>query len=432
MQSVIYTQNIINTLGITGSFKIKDNNTSYLTLTQGTGLIEILKSVKLNITSDQYTGIIFKGDNHFIHNYKNPQNLGNNTFVGIKSGNFLMGGANFADGSNNSGFGTNTLNALTNGYNNTAIGHNVLMINTSGHSNTAVGTFSLMNNTTGSFNTALGIQSLYNNTTGIGNTAIGENSLTSNTTGLGNLAVGCEALNNNTTGADNVAVGNSTLYLNLIGFRNTAVGTGALGISTGAYNTALGYQSGNIVTSGSNLILLGNNSQPSTGTATNQVTLGNSSITSLRCNVQTITSLSDRRDKKNINDLSLGLDFIMKLQPRQFNWDKREWYNNSASDGSKMDEKPTAGFIAQELDSVQNEFNSDWLNLVLKDNPEKWEATYGNLLPVMVKAIQELKEENEKLKAAIDKLKSIEERMTELELRVLKQAILKEIKTAEK
>ena len=89
------------------------------------------------------------------------------------------------------------------------------------------------------------------------------------------------------------------------------------------------------------------------GTANDQITLGNGFVTSLRCNVQTITSLSDMRDKKNIKELSLGLDFITKLKPRQFNWDKREWYDNNISDGSKMKEAPTAGFIAQELDDAQ-------------------------------------------------------------------------------
>jgi len=42
---------------------------------------------------------------------------------------------------------------------------------------------------------------------------------------------------------------------------------------------------------------------------------------------------------------------------------------------------------------------------VLKDNPEKWEATYGNLLPVMVKAIQELSIKNEKLEKENEELR---------------------------
>ena len=47
---------------------------------------------------------------------------------------------------------------------------------------------------------------------------------------------------------------------------------------------------------------------------------------------------------------------------------------------AKCQKLPTAGFIAQELDEAQTVENADWLNLVLKDNPEKLEATYGNLL----------------------------------------------------
>jgi hypothetical protein len=118
------------------------------------------------------------------------------------------------------------------------------------------------------------------------------------------------------------------------------------------------------------------------------------------------------RDKKNIKELSLGLDFISKLKPRQFNWDKREWYDGNVSDGSKMKELPTAGFIAQELDSAQTTAGAEWLNLVLKDNPEKWEATPGNLLPIVVKAIQDLKIENDELK---NKNENLEERLAKYE-----------------
>ena len=146
------------------------------------------------------------------------------------------------------------------------------------------------------------------------------------------------------------------------------------------------------------------------------------SVSSLRCNITTITSLSDARDKKNINELDLGINFLMKIKPRNFNWDKREWYNDNTSDGSKMKEEPTAGFIAQELDEAQTTENVEWLNLVLKDNPEKWEATPGNLLPIMVKSVQELKKENtmlknnnDKLSAEVETLKSMSEKLVSME-----------------
>jgi len=217
----------------------------------------------------------------------------------------------------------------------------------------------------GNNNTAMGYASLYYNTTGDNNTASGHNSLKSNTTGYSNTASGVNALFSNTEGF---------------------------------YNTALGRGTGSTITTGNNLTCLGYDAEPTSATASNQITLGNGSIISLRCNVQNISSLSDARDKKNITDLDLGIDFLMQLKPRLFNWDKREWYNNNKSDGSKIKEEPTAGFIAQELDEAQTSENAEWLNLVLKDNPEKLEATPGNLLPIMVKAIQDLKKENDELK----------------------------------
>ncbi|MBK7446100.1 MAG: tail fiber domain-containing protein [Ignavibacteria bacterium] len=128
------------------------------------------------------------------------------------------------------------------------------------------------------------------------------------------------------------------------------------------------------------------------------------SVTSLQC-TDNFKLIRYARDKKNITDLTLGLGFLMKVKPRQFNWDKREWYEGNKSDGSMMKETPTAGFISQELDEAQTNENADWLNLVLKDNPEKLEATYGNLLPVMVKAIQELKAEKDELKNENNEMK---------------------------
>jgi hypothetical protein len=58
------------------------------------------------------------------------------------------------------------------------------------------------------------------------------------------------------------------------------------------------------------------------------------------------------------------------------------------------------------LDEAQKSASAEWLNLVLKDNPDKWEATPGNLLPIMVKAIQELKAENDLLKSENEQLKN--------------------------
>jgi hypothetical protein len=371
--SLIYSQNnITNTLGAGGTFTIKDGSTTFFTIDQSDGRIT------LPITTGPSIGVIFKGYNRFIHDFAPTGSVGGNIFIGRSSGNFTMTFTSGNEASRNTAIGRSALNRLTTGWDNTAIGYESMFYNTSGNRNTA-----------------LGLSSLYSNTTGVQNTALGYSSLGENTTGGQNSAVGNYSLATNTTGQYNTAVGHFSLLSNISGSENTAVGHHSLQISTGNYNTALGYNAGSTVTTGANLTLLGIDANPSSPTVQNQITLGNSFVTSLRCNVQSISSLSDQRDKKNIKDLDLGIDFLMKIKPRLYNWDKREWYADNKSDGSKMKEEPTAGFIAQELDEVQTTENAEWLNLVLKDNPEKLEATPGNLLPIIVKAIQELNNEKD-------------------------------------
>ena len=152
--------------------------------------------------------------------------------------------------------------------------------------------------------------------------------------------------------------------------------------------------------------MFGYNAQASTDTATNQITLGNSSITTLRCQVTTITALSDFRDKTDINNVEVGLSFVEKLRPITFKWDKREWYTDGNRDGSKKDTITQTGFIAQELKALQESENATYLNLVLEDNPDKLEATPGNLMVPLIKAVQELSAIVKQQQIEIDDLKS--------------------------
>ena len=54
-------------------------------------------------------------------------------------------------------------------------------------------------------------------------------------------------------------------------------------------------------------------------------------------------------------------------------------------DGAKVGQKDL-GFIAQDLQELDDEN----LQLVYSNNPKKLEASYGRLIPVLVKAIQDL------------------------------------------
>jgi hypothetical protein len=221
------------------------------------------------------------------------------------------------------------------------------------------------------------------------NTCLGNTALDSNTTGSENTAIGSNALTAITIGTNCTAVGNAALSSISTTSNCTAIGRSALSSHTGGDSTAIGFQAALNHTTGTNITAIGYGANPSSNTVSNEITLGNASIATLRCQVTSITALSDRRDKKDIQDLSLGLAFINRLRPVNFTWNRR--------DGSKSGIKE-AGFIAQELDEVQNEFNAEhYLNLVLKENPEKLEASPGKLLPIMVKAIQELSKINRQL-----------------------------------
>jgi hypothetical protein len=299
---------------------------------------------------------------------------------------------------NNTAFGQSAGAKNTTGANLTALGRACLVENTTGSQNTGVGQGALNKNTTGTDNTAVGDSALSNNTTANNNIAIGADSMLANTTGTRNTAVGTLSLEKNTTGTDNLAVGMAAAFQNVTGNNITAIGRLALENVTGSDNTALGRSAGSSLTTGTNNTIIGFNAQALAVGTSNSITLGNSSISSLRCQVTTISSLSDQRDKKEIKDLEYGLDLINKVRPVEFTWDTR--------DGSITD-KPDIGFIAQELAEVEDNLNdTDRLRLTLRDNPEKLEATPGRLLPIAIKAIQELSAQNADLLARLEKLEN--------------------------
>ena len=304
--------------------------------------------------------------------------------------------------SGNTGLGKDALESNTTGDNNVAVGGFAMNSNTTGTANTAIGQEALDSNTTASGNTAVGRHALGANTTGAENDAFGFVALASNTTGGNNCAFGAGALDANTTASNNSAFGRDALGANTTGGTCTAVGTEALKRNTtGHDNTCIGYRAGQYIqssgrentivgglagdslTTGVNNVCIGYDSEPSSSTSNNSVTLGNQYTTDLRCNDTSISSLSDQRDKTEIIDLPIGLDFINAVRPVKFKWASRD--GKQGKDGTYE-----AGFIAQEFQAVETATSVDYLRLVLADNPDKLEAAPNKLFPVLVKAIQEL------------------------------------------
>jgi len=231
-------------------------------------------------------------------------------------------------------------------------------------------------------NVAIGLFSMYANTSGISNVGVGPGSLGQLISTNQNSALGNNAGNTLTSGNNNVFVGHLAAPAFTSGDENIFIGALA-GASIGNPT----YQ-----TSGNNNIHIGYSTKPASNTASNAITLGNSSHTVIRAAVTTITSLSDARDKKDVKELGAGLDFVKGLKPVEFVWDDRD-------ESGKHDVKDF-GFIAQDLKKSQEDAElAETLKLVYEENPDKLEASYGKLVPILVKAIQELTAKVEALEA---------------------------------
>jgi hypothetical protein len=109
----------------------------------------------------------------------------------------------------------------------------------------------------------------------------------------------------------------------------------------------------------------------------------------------TITGISDQRVKENIVDLDEGLDAVMALKPRKFDW----------KEGKGKDIKGDRGFIAQEFETVFPDMIEEWKDQA-PEGEEPYKAVNANIIPTLVKAIQEQQTIINDLKARIETLEA--------------------------
>ncbi|MBK8503279.1 MAG: tail fiber domain-containing protein [Saprospiraceae bacterium] len=357
------------------------------------GNLEVRGETKLQglvAISDSYdTSSIYIGINAGINA---PAYYSQNTIVGTDAGRMSYWGLA------NSFFGYKSGELNTTGGSNSFFGFLSGLGNSTGYNNSFFGSAAGSNNTTGTSNSCFGNSAGYSLVSGFDNSFFGYQAGLNTNYGRYNSFLGNGAGAGNTTGSHNSFVGSGSGVGNSTGSYSVSIGNASGYGSNGSYNTFLGAHAGYFNETGNNLICIGWYSQPSSSSTSNEITLGNDTTNTLRCNVNYITSLSDQRDKTDIQDLTTSIDFIMTLKPRQYRWDRRDWYVDRKTDGTKKDSTFTAGFIAQELDEAQTTQEVKWLDLVLKSNPDRLEATPGNLFPVIVKSLQDLKRENDQLK----------------------------------
>jgi len=108
-----------------------------------------------------------------------------------------------------------------------------------------------------------------------------------------------------------------------------------------------------------------------------------------------IQAISDQRFKENIRDLDDGLSKVMQLKPRKFDW----------KEGKGADTKDARGFIAQEFQEVFPDLIGEWKDPA-PEGEEPYKSVSQDLIPTLVKAIQEQQAIIEALTARIAALES--------------------------
>lgn len=338
----------------------------------------------------------------------------------------------------NTAVGAGALTASTSGTGNTGIGHDAMIGNIDGRENTALGQNALRSNTSGFSNTAVGADALYEATTSYDNTALGGSALYGNKTGYSNTAAGALSLRGNTTGYNNTAVGNYALQFNASGYLNSVLGfnagpssgndaihhsiaVGSAAVTNAIYSIAVG--SDVTINSSTNGLSTAIGALSSVGAnltnatvigargvvnSSNTIVLGDANITALRCNVQTISTLSDKRVKEGVTENIPGLSFIKKLKPVSYRINKFKEAKLVGYDSSNVREDKTlhSGFLAQDVEQAAKEVGYDFEGVRQEEGGKYYTLGYTLFVMPLVQAVKDLNAENQKLKAEIASLES--------------------------
>lgn len=255
-------------------------------------------------------------------------------------------------------------------------------------------------NSSGNYNVIFGALAGQNKTFGDLNTLVGwlAGSVLTTATFNGNTFIGAQA-GQNSTGGPNTFLGEKSGQFNTTGTQSLFAGNRA-GITntTGGQHTILGYFADVSSSNLQNATAIGYNTIVN---ASNKVRIGNTAVNVIEGQVA-FTAASDKRLKKDIQSLDVGLDFIMKLNPvsyqmKAFNDAKLNW-----------------GFLAQDIETLVGDENA--ILTVGGDADRTLGLRYTDFIAPLVKAVQEQQALIDYLKDRVDQ--------NEREIRLLKDVLL--------
>jgi hypothetical protein len=319
------------------------------------------------------------------------------TFIGYGAGDAVT-----TDETGLTAVGANALTSNTSGTDNLAIGVSALEDCTEGIGNIAVGRYAAADIVDADGNVAIGafdgtvqpamrLNTKSHDNVAIGSGALAAHNLTDNSSG-GNVGVGYSAGLQVTSAiagtfigfqaGANVTTGNTNTFVGascgvgdpsnkLTGANNTALGQGAAQNLEGAGNgnTCIGRDSGTAITTGVSNVTLGYLNQVSsatvsaeivigpgvTGSGGSTVTIGSGAgkISNTFTSNATWSQSSDERLKINIQDDTLGLSFINRLNPVTYKWKPSPEIDKSLPYYKETNERNTDvtmhGLVAQQV-----------------------------------------------------------------------------------
>tara|TARA_R110002020_G_scaffold447336_1_gene659701 strand:- start:304 stop:1227 length:924 start_codon:yes stop_codon:yes gene_type:complete len=291
----------------------------------------------------------------------------------------------------------------------------------------AVGFGALNQNTTGGNNVAVGFKAMYENTIGGNNTVVGFGAMddsaaleNNNNTFIGFNSGGGTWVN--TASSQNTAVGSGSMLGAMdTSLRNTAIGYQALTANTtGTDNTCLGSTAGNTLTTGAENTILGANCDVASNDNTNNVIIGNNLTATDKDNAVFIGNntnhiendfnadatwnySSDKRQKTDIKNDVLGLDFIKDLRPVTYKHKSpsefpKEWSSYNADDKKPMGgDKVIHGLIAQEVKEALDKQGVDTFGGWSVGDDGRQRISAEKMVMPLIKAVQELSAKVESL-----------------------------------
>jgi len=260
------------------------------------------------------------------------------------------------------------------------------------------------------------------------NVAIGNNVMEHTTRLVKSIAIGSSCVTNTPKVKLSTIIGRNVGYDNLKEVdSSTIIGMGAVsgstisskweviigqsagvGIRNSDRNTIIGYRAGETMVDGttgvdvSDTVILGTSASCS---GSHQVQLGGVNTTPYA--YAELQVRSDARDKTDIRDTILGLDFINALRPVDFRWNVRECYKDR--DNSSREHIGTRyhhGLIAQDIEKLIKETGVDfggYQDHTINGGCDVKSLGYGELIAPMIKAIQELTARVHELEAQLNK-----------------------------